>query len=303
MQRLKELPLRVTVIGGMYSKGINPNLWESLNHISSQNKNIDLYFSTLDIHSKIYLWKKKNEIISVLIGSANFSRNGLCTNFRESLADASSDTFEPLNEYLTLIKQNSTTTPKISDNSQSTEYTYAVNDKNQQYNLKFKYDIPLYDEQKNIVPPKSGLNWGLSNGHVSKGDAYIRIPQKLLQENQNLIPSFEDSYISESSRRRNSDPIEIIWDDGVIMEASLEGNQDFNGLKYPKQIASYSSQTPIYHNGKRISAKSILGRYLRKRLNVSLEEEITIETLRTYGRNTITLSLVENGIYFADFSV
>jgi len=29
---------------------------------------------------------KNDEIIAALIGSANFSRNGLCTDFRETLA-------------------------------------------------------------------------------------------------------------------------------------------------------------------------------------------------------------------------
>lgn len=301
MKRLQDLPLKVTVIGGMYSQGINPNLLKSLNLISNNNKNIELLFSTLDIHSKIYLWKKNNQIISALIGSANFTRNGLGTDFRESLADASSDTFKPLSQYLEAIKRKSTKDPLLSDKTQIQEYTYQKID-NKKYNLKFKYDIPLYNKD-NLVPQKSGLNWGLSNGHVADGDAYIRIPKILLQENQNLILPFDDSYISESSRLRNSDPIEIIWDDGVVMEASLEGVQKFNGLNYPKQISSYSREMVKDQNGERISAKSILGRYLRNRLGVTLKETITLETLEKYGRKTITLSLIDDGVYFADFSV
>jgi len=59
----------------------------------------------------------------------------------------------------------------------------------------------------------------------------------------------------------------------------------------------------IFQTGERVSAKSILGRYLRQRLGVSIDHQITLEDLQRYGREYITLSLIEEGIYFADFSV
>lgn len=304
IQRLKELPFRTTVIGGMYSQGINQKLFASLQKEIQDNPLLEIKFTTIDIHSKIYIWRKNNKILSALIGSANFSRNGLCTDFRESLADATNDTFHPLNKYLSLLNEQSTYTPKVLEKELNKEYEYTKQEIQEPIPTYFKYDIPLYIVKDNIeiVPEKSGLNWCLSNGHVADGDAYIPIPKSLLQENQGLIQPFKDDYISMSGRRRNSDPIEIIWDDGIVMEASLEGVQMNNGMKYPKQIASYSREA-ISQDGKRISAKSILGRYLRKRLNVGLKELITMDTLERYGRSTITLSLVENGVYYADFSV
>jgi len=304
INRLKELPLKVTVIGGMYSQGINSKLFNSLSKIKSKNEKLDLIFSQIDIHSKIYLWKKNDEIIAALIGSANFSRNGLCTDFRETLADATQDTFFHLNKYLNLIKCNSIKEPKKNQNKILLEYEHRKNTKNLDYNLQFQYDIPLcsYKNKKLIVPEKSGLNWGLSKGHVAQGDAYIRIPKQLLKENPYLIPAFEQSYISKTKKKRNSDPIEIIWDDNTVMEASLEGEQSYNNLTYPKQIASYSKKV-VNIDGDRVSAKSILGRYLRKRLKVGLNDLINLETLDRYGRQTITFSLIESGVYFADFSV
>lgn len=117
-----------------------------------------------------------------------------------------------------------------------------------------------------------------------------------------LIKPFDGSYVSTTLRRRNSDSIELIWDDGFIMEASLEGIQTYQNRNYPKQLASYKAQTP-YLNGNRISSKSILGRYLRNRLGIGLTDLITMETLENYGRATITLSLIEEGVYYADFSI
>lgn len=306
MNRLKELPLHTTVIGGMYSKGINQKLFNSLCKTKQENENLELLFSNTEIHSKIYIWKKKGKIISALIGSANFSRNGLCTDFRESLADATSDTFQPLNKYLQMIVDNSTSEPNIVEKLANQTNVKYQTDKTvtQNLNLQFSYDIPLFAVKngQNYVPEKSGLNWGFSDGHTAIGDAYIRIPKELLRQQAELVPPFDKHYIPTSKKKRNSDPIEIIWDDGTIMEASLEGEQNLDDLIYPKQLTSYSKNRPVL-NGERMSAKSILGRYLRNRLNVDVDELITMQTLNNYGRTTITLSLIEQGLYYADFSV
>lgn len=306
IKRLTELPLDTVVIGGMYSQGVNKKLFCSLKKIEQENSSLNLLFSKIDIHSKIYIWKKKGDIVSALIGSANFSRNGLCIDFRESLADATNDTFLSMNEYLKIIVDNSTNEPNIIDKSTNwVDFTYQKDtDATKNLNLKFSYDIPLFANKngKNYVPERSGLNWGFSNGHVAVGDAYIRIPKDLLKQQQRLVQPYDKNYISLGNKKRNSDPIEIIWDDGTIMEASLEGNQMLGGLTYPKQLTSYSRTRPFV-DGKCISVKSILGRYLRSRLGIDVNQLITMEILQNYGRTDITLSLIEQGVYFADFSV
>lgn len=72
----------------------------------------------------------------------------------------------------------------------------------------------------------------------------------------------------------------------------LEGQQTktINGLVYPKQLSTSPS-------------KSILGKYLRKRLGVDLNHMITKRDLLRYGRTSIDISLVGEGIYYLDFSV
>ena len=67
------------------------------------------------------------------------------------------------------------------------------------------------------------------------------------------------------------------------MEASL--GKEFsssNNEKYPKQLA-YSSKKHLL-TGRKFPKKSILGRYLRNRLGIGINELITMETLFTYGR-------------------
>lgn len=309
IERLNELcDMNITVIGGMYASGIDARLLNSLEAIKNTNPNLKILYSQQEVHSKIYIWKKEDRVLSALIGSANFSSNGLRTDFRESLADATRDTFEPLKEYSKYILEHATETPSLKASQAIVNYNedHTINNIIEVVPERlYTVDIPLYSENTSrgkFVPERSGLNWCFSNGHVAIGDAYIRIPKNIIQMETALIKPFDTSYISTSLRRRNSDSIELIWDDGFVMEASLEGMQTYKNKNYPKQLASYKAQTP-YLNGERISTKSILGRYLRKRLGIGLTDVITMETLENYGRTTITLSLIEEGVYYADFSV
>lgn len=88
--------------------------------------------------------------------------------------------------------------------------------------------------------------------------------------------------------------VELIWDDGKIIQVKFEGTQDVtdgigNSIKYPKQISSF-------HN------KSITGRYLRNRLGVQSRVVVTKEDLERYGTICIRLTKLSEGVYSVDFS-
>ena len=59
---------------------------------------------------------------------------------------------------------------------------------------------------------------------------------------------------------------------------------------YAKQIATSPS-------------KALLGKYIRARLGVSEGKAITMDDLKKYGRKTIDISLLGEGVYYFDFSV
>ena len=106
--RLEELPFNSSVIYGMYgSEGIKPSLHSSLLKIQREVDNLNIFYSNLPVHSKCYVWRRRGDIIHALIGSANFSVNGLTTPFREVLAETTFDTFKPLNDYISHILNNS----------------------------------------------------------------------------------------------------------------------------------------------------------------------------------------------------
>lgn len=308
VQKLKNLPFKATVIGGMYPNGVNENLFNSLNKSKQENSNLQILFSNIEIHSKIYIWMEKKEPKLVLIGSANFSDSGLKSDYRETLADMDMRNSKQLIDYLNMIKNSSTDKPilinsKTTNKAKKNITTDIINNKTKLGEL--SVDLPLYSEHNNEVPEKSGLNWGNPNGkgHTALGDAYIPIPSKLEKELTDFFPPLKPNY--SFSKKKLSDPIEILWDDGMVMQASLEGKHnikmsDGSTITYPKQISSYSDQTTA---DIKYSSKSILGRYIRNRMNIDLNHIITLDDLLNYGRKTITFTKISDGVYSADFSV
>lgn len=303
VHKLKDLPLQTTVIYGMYgSEGIRASLHAALIAESQSLDNVRIYYSSFPVHAKCYIWKYQGKVVHALIGSANFSSNGLTTDNKEVLAETTIDTFDPLNQYLDLILDNAIKCEDAIVNS-NRKKTVSVSIHNNIYDPDI-CSMPLYiiRNGKEEVPSSSGINWGmakLSGSHVNINDAYIRIGSDLLEAYPQLFPMKQNKpSLSETVFRqdhRHNDSIEIIWDDGTSMTGLLEGsisktNENGQKVLYPKQI----STTPN---------KSILGKYLRKRMGIPEGKAISITDFEKYGRKTIDVSLLGEGIYYFDFSV
>jgi len=285
VSRLESLPLNSNVIYGMYGdKGIQNRLHNALVKCQVNIPQLNIYYSTVPIHSKCYIWKNKNVIEHALIGSANFSTNGLSTPYREILAETTYDTFQPLHEYVDRVMKNSILCTDI-DLINSTNIPKVIN-------VGGICQMSLLDNQGN-VPLASGLNWGQGKGNVVLNDAYIAIRKEHIRSCPFLFPPKQDfttMSIAGGRSTRHNDIVEIIWDDGMTMDGLLEGSQDENGVKYPKQISSFPS-------------KSLMGEYFRYRLGVTSGKAVTIDDLNRYGRVTIDVSLQDEGIYYFDFSI
>ena len=285
--RLEELPFNSRVIYGMYgSEGIQNRLHNSLLTIQNQAQNLNIFYSQLPVHSKCYIWRNNGNVIHALIGSANFSVNGLTTPYREILAETTRDTFAPLNDYLTHIFNNSISCLEIE--GVGVQDGVAQNE---------ECDMPLV-MANGQTHNASGLNWGfMANGQPSPkrgiNDACIPISIEHIRQYPDLFPpKLTDRELIDvrGRRQRANEAIELIWDDGVTMEGLLEGTNNVDGIAYPKQISSF----PI---------KSEMGVYLRNRLGVPLGQPVRRHHLDNYGRTDIRVSLLGNGIYSCDFSV
>ena len=285
VKRLDNLPFRTKVIYGMYgSEGIKPSLHNSLIGIHNSTEKVNIFYSNLPVHSKCYIWKKRGEIIHALIGSANFSVNGLTTPFREVLAETTHDTFRPLNEYVNHVLNNSISCLEVGQDRVVAE------------DLPSEYCIVTLLAKDGEVQPTAGLNWGQNpNNNTRPNDAYITIRASHLRNYPNLFPPKQLYPMNTGNRgkgrsQRQNHSVEIIWDDEVTMEGLLEGTYPIGDVIYPKQISSF----PV---------KSELGEYIRKRIGVASEQPVRKRHLVNYGRTDIRISLLSDGVYYFDFSV
>lgn len=283
--RLEELPFNSRVIYGMYgAEGIKPSLHGSLTAIQNSVENLNIFYSRIPVHSKCYVWRRRGEIIHALIGSANFSVNGLTTPFREVLAETTVDTFAPLNDYIAHIFNNSISCLEIGM-PQVIQNAVAVGSNVCSVSL-----LGRDGEVQNAA----GLNWGQNPAnHTTPNDAYIAIRTSHIRDYPNIFPPKQLNPLEIDNRgrvQRHNDSIEIIWDDGITMEGLLEGSQPIEDIIYPKQISSF----PV---------KAELGEYLRNRIGVPLGQPVRRHHLENYGRIDIAISLINDGIYQFDFSV
>lgn len=281
--RLEELPLNSTVIYGMYgSEGIKPTLHKSLTTIQGSVANLNIFYSQLPVHSKCYAWRRRGEIIHALVGSANFSVNGLTTPFREVLAETTFNTFRPLNAYIQHVLNNSISCLEIGTERIIESIIIA------------EFCSMSLLGRDGEVQNAAGLNWGQNpNNHTTPNDAYIALRTQYIRDYPHLFQpkQMNPQHLDNRGRmQRHNDSIEIIWDDGVTMEGLLEGSQPVNGMIYPKQISSFP-------------AKAELGEYIRTRIGVPLGQPVRRHHLERYGRTDIQVSLLGDGVYKFDFSV
>lgn len=288
--------VRITVVYGMYgSERISLPLHQALMEVQRQYSNITILYSTIPVHSKIYTWNCDAKIEKALVGSANFSISGMMNDYKEVLSDVELDTYDILKEYCDYVLSKAISCNNV-DVKFKKVFKASGHSKLVQPLLAKNVCRATLLDRNGQVSKKSGLNWGLSKGHVSEGDAYIRITSNYIKLFPSLFPPKKyvgmDNPLSKGKKNRENDEVELIWDDGEKMIGLLEGQQTktINGLVYPKQLSTSPS-------------KSILGKYLRKRLGVDLNHMITKSDLLKYGRTNIDISLIGEGIYYLDFSV
>ena len=284
IQRLQFLPFNSKVIYGMYgSERIQRPLHNSLIRLQNTIENINIFYSNLPVHSKCYAWRHKGQIVHALVGSANFSTNGLSTPYREILAEISRDSFNPLNDYIAKVLNNSVSCLEIG----TTEILDIIATPTDTCFLTL---LGSDGEVQNAA----GLNWGQNpSNHTTLNDSYIKIRIQDIQQFPELFPPKQLNPLRFDERgrmHRHNDAIEIIWDDGTNMEGLLFGNQTIDGIVYPKQVSSFPHA-------------SEMGIYLRGRIGVPLEQPVRKHHLIKYGRTDIAVSKIGEGVYKFDFSL
>lgn len=293
--------IKFEIVYGMYaSDGISKALHDTLVDLQSKMPWVEIKYSLIPVHSKIYCWSKNDVITEVLVGSANFSINGLRRDYKETLYPISSLAYEEYTDYKNYILNRSIPC-NVATKFKNAPETPVGN--TQPFVTQGICRINLLDSTGN-VPSKSGLNWGKSNGNVVDGDAYLPIKVEYIKTFPDLFPQkkYVNGIVNTSSLgkiTRANDVVEFIWDDKKSMIGLLEGNNTIKDVVYPNKLCSSNS-------------KKELGDYIRGRIekklgksifNASTIPVITKDILNQYGRTHIDISKIGEGIYYLDFSV
>lgn len=321
IEEIAHLEIPFVYYYGMYGTDkISKPVYDKLASINNAYPSLQLKFvHTQRVHTKCYLFYKNNKLFNALVGSANCSLNGLCSianaemlielNENELKTDAA---LIDLNAYAKEIESiaidivDPMVVPKPLKKVKKTRK--KIKGKVPDSGDPLSAIMPLYQigkKGKKKTYKGGGPNWGNQNGNVATKqdamEAYIPILTEHLDRYPLLFQPYPTNRLTTGGKKtRRSDPVTVIWDDGEMMTMTFQGSQreypskDNPLMVYPKQLSYGDDST------KRGGA--VLGKYLRKRMNVAPFHIITISDLKKYGRDHVLLSYVSPGLYTADFS-
>ena len=303
IERLAQRQIRSQVIWGTLAedkKLFTPEYHNKYKSITSDTSNsTEVLYKDFYDHSKIYCWLKNDEPIEILAGSANFSNRGLKGANRESLFDVKADDYSAVHNYLRAALNGSilstihpgprpaSLVPPQPYNAHASTMLDRVISTSPQV-----ADIYLGGKGRKMQNA-AGLNWGHGNGHNSKDCGELRLRANLVRAIPDLFPNngINLNIGSGQSHRNKKENAEILFDDGFVLDASFEGQGGSagNGQVYYKQLTSFPQ-------------KNVFGTYFRHRLGLGRFDKITDQDLVNYGRDSIRLELIGEGMYYADFS-
>ena len=279
------------LVGMIYHEGVSKSQKKALENLDFELKRINndsgVFISLRQFHGKIYKFKKKNDE-KIYIGSSNFSDSGFFGNIEcTSLIDEQKTKKEvnkflnhlyygneftaPLNEVELFIK--SKKKKKIKDKLKNYEIREALYPKSKPTS---EIDIKLrVDEQ-----PRSSLNLYFEKGRKN------RLTGKYAPR-----PWYEVEITTEANDRVKDYP-------KGEFTAYVKDEDRFYKLKMITASANYKAITTKDN-------REILGELIKGKLEregcLERYQRITLDTLRNYGRDTISLKKIEDKKYFLDF--
>ena len=299
VEKISKEKIKTTVIYGcMQNANLNKQYNKKYIELTNDNNNLEVYYKKNYNHSKIYCWIKDKNVVEIIAGSANFSVSGLCNDYQETLFDVKREDYQATYKF---IKE------AIGDSELCTEYNFIPKEK-----LKLKVKDNNLDQILSRSPPSarlslrsgngafndSGINVGqkkLTGSHVNIDDCYVPIRATVIDELPELFPNqginimVGTGYGKEGKKLHSN--AEFLFDDGEVIAISFE-------QKGPLRNNGY-----IYKAFRSFKPNSLLGQYLRKRMNIKSGQPFAEIDFKNYGRDNIDLTLLAEGQYFADFSV
>jgi len=279
----KQFEVNISLLLGMCpTDGISlSNHRGFLNIINSNYSNIfscSYIFKAPPVHSKVYIWYKKNKLYKSFIGSANYTQNAFFKKQREILSEFKDSN---ITDYYELLEKDS-----IYCNNQEAENLVSIySDKNYYHKQPYgelsrdnaviysnneRVRILLYDEKTGEVQKRAGLNWGQRPGR-NPNQAYIQLPPKVYKSE--FFPTKPQHFT-------------VITDDSKTFICCRAQKTGTPGA---------AIETP--HNN------ALLGEYFRNRLDLASGAFVWRKDLKRYSRDYVDFYKIDDENFYMDFSV
>ena len=304
VSKIAQEKINTKIIYGCISQANFNETYHKKYKFYSKNSNTEVFYKKSYNHSKIYCWHDNGAVKEIIAGSANFSSNGLTNDFEEILFEVDPCDYNDVYQYL----------EDSLDDSESC-LTYSYQKKHiPKTSLKQTNNI-TFDKILSLQPPSarisfrakdgklkqinSGPRYSAKGSHVNIDDCTIGLKTALVEGIPKLFPNNGiNPMIGKghgNAGKKSKFNVEFLWDDGEVMDMSFEqkGKKMLNGNLY-KGLRS---------SGFEKNSNAKLGKYLRKRIGLASGELFTDKNLKNYGRDHFDLTLMDEGIYYADFSV
>ncbi|MFJ7981397.1 restriction endonuclease PLD domain-containing protein [Lysinibacillus xylanilyticus] len=289
LDELPELNLKI-YIGMVAQDGISEFTHLAFKHLVKRYDNrLEVHYQIAKPgqHSNVYYWE--NPLIlgmdqKIFVGSATFTLNGFYHR-NEILVEHDGDV-EQLFNHLNLIN---CTSANVSDEvliHHDKENELVVSYEGEQldiFSITEDGELESYYESINIpltirggeTPPKSGINWGhngrngLRQPTRTGNEAYLSISKQVHRERPHFLPQRREKLL-------------VLTDDGEMFVCKVAQEER-------KAIETCDSN-------------SILGAYIRQRIGVALGTFVETRDLIRYGRDSLRLTKIHEGLYLLNFA-
>lgn len=271
------------IVGMTVQDGLSPANHKGFQELSNNLENFQCSYLAQrpPVHSKVYVWLRKNSPFVGFTGSANYTQNAFLRVQREVLtecdANASVKYFQNLTkdtiycdhqdaeDFVQIYKQRQKTVKSRQQIIAEREEQLEETPDSENLSTLDKVCVSFLDRNGNL-PQTSGLNWGQREGR-ERNQAYVKLPAEV----------YHTDFFPERTIH-----FTVLTDDNRVLICTRA--QD-NG----KAI-----HTP--HNN------SLLGEYFRNRLGVLGGQPVQLGDLNKYGRSDVCFYKIDDETYFMDFS-
>ena len=268
---IHEFPeLKLDIIIGMAKKnGISK--WDHIeyNRIASSTNRLSVkyYIGDKPIHIKGLIWDSQERDVA-FAGSSNFSWNG----YRDYIEMMTSVPKNELIHAFPSVDFIDCKSPEVDDIDIIIDSITAQQPRSLKEiaTTKEVVHVPLFSEKQQRMHDRSGLNWGQRPEYSREpNQAYIPVPKSIHDQHPDFFPPKDQEFT-------------MLTDDGESFVCVMaQDNRKAIETRYDN---------------------SILGRYFRKRLNVSLGSYITLGDLEKYGRKSLSIYKIGSDLFFFDYS-